>query len=121
MQLLFDESDEGEGKGLGVIPGRVTRLSAERTPQIGWNSIDDAQDPLFTAAPLSVAYFANSFACRPSDERSVVAWSTHERDRFPAAVRAGNVVGVQFHPEKSSEPGVRFLHEFLSQARARTR
>jgi glutamine amidotransferase len=47
----------------------------------------------------------------------VTAWSTHGGDRFPAAVRSGRVVGVQFHPEKSSAPGVRFVREFLNQTR----
>ena len=45
----------------------------------------------------------------------MVAWSTHEGDRFPAAVRAGRVVGVQFHPEKSSAAGVAFLRAFLDE------
>lgn len=117
MQLLFDESDEGPGRGLGVVAGRVTSLQARRSPQIGWNAIDDARDPLFDAAPLSTAYYANGFVCRPRDSRSVVAWSTHEADRFPAAVRVGRLLGVQFHPEKSSAAGVRFLRAFLEEAR----
>jgi imidazole glycerol-phosphate synthase subunit HisH len=116
MQLLFDESEEGPGAGLGLIPGRVTRLHAAHVPQIGWNAIDDARDPLFTAAPLATAYYANSFVCRPESNEPVVAWSEHEGDRFPAAVRAGNTVGVQFHPEKSSEPGVRWLRETVRAA-----
>jgi glutamine amidotransferase len=119
MQLLFDASDEGDGAGLGLIPGRVTRLRAERVPQIGWNTIDDAHDPLFDAAPLPIAYYANSFVCRSEDPSSVIAWSEHEGDRFPAAVRAGAAVGLQFHPEKSSSGGVRLLHAFLDEARRR--
>ena len=117
MQLLFDASDEGEGagEGLGVVPGRVERLRAQRVPQIGWNALDDVHDPLFARAPLPIAYYANSFVCRPADERSVIAWSTHEGDRFAAAVRAGNTVGVQFHPEKSSTAGVRFVQSFLQE------
>ena len=117
MQLLFDTSDEGGGAGLGVIPGRVTRIDAQGVPQIGWNEVVPAgDDPLFAAAPLPIAYYANSFVCRPADESSVIAWTTHERDRFPAAVRHGRTVGVQFHPEKSSSDGVRFLHAFLLDA-----
>jgi len=117
MQLLFDTSDEGGGAGLGVIPGRVTRIDAQRVPQIGWNEVVPVgDDPLFAAAPLPIAYYANSFVCRPADESSVIAWTTHERDRFPAAVRHGPTVGVQFHPEKSSSDGVRFLHAFLLDA-----
>lgn len=117
MQLLFDASDEGSGTGLGVVPGRVTRIDAQRVPQIGWNEVVPADDdPLFAAAPLPIAYYANSFVCRPEDEASVIAWTTHEGDRFPAAVRVGRTVGVQFHPEKSSSDGVRFLHAFLFDA-----
>jgi glutamine amidotransferase len=114
MQLMFDASDEGDGAGLGVFGGRVTRLHTPRIPQIGWNTIDDASDPLFGRARLETAYYANSFVCRPVDESVITAWSTHEGDRFPAAVRAGTVVGVQFHPEKSSAPGLAFVHEYLN-------
>jgi len=117
MQLLFEGSEEGAGAGLGVIPGRVSRLEAKRVPQIGWNALESPHDPLFDAAPLSIAYYANSFVCRPVDSSSVIAWSVHEGDRFPAAVRVGAAVGVQFHPEKSSTAGVRWLHAFLDEAR----
>ena len=119
MQLLFDESEEGAGAGLGVIPGRVTRLNARRVPQIGWNAIEDRCDPLFDAAPLAVAYYANGYACRPDSPDVVRAWSEHEGERYPAMVRSGAVVGVQFHPEKSSAPGVRLLRAFLDEASGR--
>jgi glutamine amidotransferase len=66
--------------------------------------------------PPSTVYYANGFACRPVSVSVVTAWTTHERDRFPAIVRAGTAVGVQFHPEKSSVPGVRFLRELLASA-----
>ena len=118
MQLLFDASDEGAGAGLGVVPGRVEKLHAARVPQIGWNAIEDARDPLFARAPLDVAYYANSYVCRPADASAAIAWSTHEGDRFAAAVRAGNTVGVQFHPEKSSAAGVAFLREAVRAAGA---
>jgi glutamine amidotransferase len=113
MQLMFDASDEGSGAGLGLFEGTVSKLRTARTPQIGWNTIDDACDPLFAGAHLQTAYYANSFVCRPRDESSVVAWSTHDGDRFPAAVRRANVLGVQFHPEKSSAPGLAFLRAYL--------
>jgi glutamine amidotransferase len=116
MQLLFDASDEGEGAGLGVIPGRVTRLTAARLPQIGWNALESPSDPLFAESRLDIAYYANSFACRPVDASVVTAWSIHDGDRFAAAVRRGRCVGVQFHPEKSSQPGRRFVEAFLDEA-----
>ena len=118
MQLMFDGSDEGDGAGLGVIAGRVTKLDADRLPQIGWNALEERRDALFAASGLDVAYYANSFVCRPADADQVIAWSSHGRDRFPAAVRRGRCVGVQFHPEKSSTPGRRFVEAFLAEVRA---
>ena len=118
MQLLFDESDENapNGRGLGIVSGRVTRLRARRVPQIGWNALEDVEDTVLDRAPIAHAYYANSYVCRPNDESLVRAWSTHETDRFPAVVRAGATLGVQFHPEKSSAPGLRFLHACLQGA-----
>lgn len=116
MQLLFDESDEGPGAGLGVIEGRVTRVRARRVPHMGWSAIDDRNDSAFQRSPLDVAYYANSFVCRPSRTDIVGAWSTHEDDRFPAMVREGSSIGVQFHPEKSSRAGVAFLRALVEEA-----
>ena len=113
MQLLFDESDEGAGCGLGVFAGRVGRLRARRTPQIGWNTLDEIRDPQLESSGLAIAYYANRYVCRPRAGADIVAWSTHETDRFPAVVRRGCCVGVQFHPEKSSAPGIRFLDSYL--------
>jgi glutamine amidotransferase len=118
MQLLFERSDEGEGEGLGVIRGRVTRLDAERVPQIGWNDIEESTDPLVRDSNLQVAYFANGYVCRPRSTDVVTAWSTHEGDRFPSIVRSGRIAGVQFHPEKSSSPGLALLRAFVDGTRA---
>lgn len=115
MQLLFDASDEGPGEGLGVFGGRVTKLIAERVPQIGWNTLDDVTDPLLRSGQLTDVCYANTFVCRADSPNDVVAWSTHERDRFPAVVRKGSTLGVQFHPEKSSARGVRFLSAYLDE------
>jgi len=117
MQLLFDSSEEGEGEGLGVIPGRVTRLKAGRVPQIGWNALERPKDVLFQRAPLSYAYYANSFVCRPEHDSHAIAYSQHEGDVFPAAVREGNTYGLQFHPEKSSEAGLALVKAFLDGVR----
>ena len=124
MQLLFDESDEGDGAGLGLVRGRVTRLDARRVPQIGWNAIEPAYpespDPLLAASGLGIAYYANSYVCRPSTgDDAVIAWSEHEGDRYPAAVRVRETVGVQFHPEKSSAPGVAMIEAFVRSLAAR--
>lgn len=113
MQLLFDSSEEGEGEGIGIFPGRVRRLEGRRVPQIGWNDLEETQGDLFKDSDLRTAYFANSFVCEPSEPTSVRAWATHEGDRFVASVETRNVVGVQFHPEKSSTPGIAFIDAFL--------
>lgn len=118
MQLLFDASDEGEGRGIGLIPGRVTRLRAPIVPQMGWNDVEPAApaDPLFEGTAPFVAYYANSFVCEPDDDAAAIAWTEYGEARFVAAVRAGRTWGVQFHPEKSSDGGRRLIANFLSLA-----
>ncbi len=116
MQLLFEESEEGPGRGLGVIAGSVRRISAKRVPQMGWNTLEDVTEPLLSGSNLDVAYFANSYVCRPTDLETVSSWTTHEADRFPASVRRGSIVGMQFHPEKSSSAGLSAIAAFLKEA-----
>ncbi|MFL5562349.1 MAG: imidazole glycerol phosphate synthase subunit HisH [Gemmatimonadaceae bacterium] len=116
MQLLFDESDEGAGRGLGVIPGHVERIRSPRIPHIGWNTVEPVAGTALAASALEVAYFAHSYVCRPCDERVVTAWTSEGDDRFPSAVRAGSATGVQFHPEKSSRDGVRLLATLVTEA-----
>ena len=98
-------------------PGWVRRLNAQRVPQMGWNALNETRGDLYDASRLSTAYFANSFVCEPIDTSTVTAWSTHDGDRFAASVASGHIVGVQFHPEKSSAAGVAFIHAFLDRAR----
>lgn len=115
MQLLFDRSDEGPGAGIGLIAGEVTRLTATRVPHIGWNAVVADGEQLLERSGLGLGYFANSFACRPAEARCVTAWTTQETDRFPAVVRSTRSIGVQFHPEKSSTPGVRLVRAALDE------
>ncbi len=98
MQLLFEASEEGEGAGLGVIPGAVTRLRTPRCPHIGWSKVGEED-----------FYFAHSFACRPVDSSVVRASTTFDDERFASIVRWRRTVGVQFHPEKSSKAGLALL------------
>lgn len=116
MQLFYEASEEGPGQGLGLLPGKARRLRCGRVPQIGWNELELADDPLLSAAPLKWAYYANSYVC-PDPPAGTVAWSEHDGDRFAAMVRSGSAVGVQFHPEKSSLPGLELLRAFLEEAR----
>jgi imidazole glycerol-phosphate synthase subunit HisH len=114
MQLLLDGSAEGPGAGLGIVPGRVRPLRARRAPHMGWNVVRAAPaEPLFRGVQDERFYFANSYAVDPHDTASPVAFACHETDTFPAAVRAGRVVGTQFHPEKSGAAGLRVIGNFL--------
>ncbi|MDR7556202.1 MAG: imidazole glycerol phosphate synthase subunit HisH [Armatimonadota bacterium] len=123
MQLLFDESDEGGAltEGLGILRGVVRRLPAGvKVPHMGWNTLEVARpDPLVASLPEpAYVYFVHSYAVQPADPAVVVAWSTHGV-RFPAIVRAGTVIGFQFHPEKSSRLGARLLANVIAGLAAR--
>lgn len=109
MQLLFETSEEGEGQGLGVLEGAVTRLRSRRAPHMGWAALEGA-------LPLDAAYFAHSYACRPRQGADVIAWATHEQDRFPAAVGRRQILGFQFHPEKSGAEGAALLRRSVREA-----
>ncbi len=116
MQLLFDASEESPGKGIGFIPGNVTRLRTSKVPHMGWNDVEWRNDGNATAAPhLETAYFANAYICEPEVESPVVAWTTHENAKFASVVRSANTVGVQFHPEKSSGTGRAFLNAVIEE------
>jgi len=113
MQLLFTESDESDGEGIGLIPGRVERLDAAVVPQMGWNDVEVSDDPLFTDVGPLVAYYANSYVCVPTAASDAIAWSEYGGVRYAAAARRANAWGVQFHPEKSSTAGRRILDNFV--------
>ena len=117
MQLLLDGSDEGPGAGLGGVPGRVVRLDAARVPHMGWNRIE-GEDPLLSRSGLRTAYYAHSFVCCPLNPAAIRATTEHAGVRFPAMIRAGGMVGVQFHPEKSGAPGLAFLAAVLEEVRS---
>lgn len=117
MQMLFQESEEGEGRGIGLFPGRVRVLRSRIVPQMGWNDVSAGEDPLFRGVRQPVVYYANSYVCAPEDPGAVIAVSEYEGDSFPAAVRRFRTWGVQFHPEKSSAGGLLMIRNFLAEAR----
>jgi len=117
MQILFEDSEEGPGRGIGYFTGSVRRLRTRIVPQMGWNEVFGLDDPLFRGIGTLVAYYANSYVCDPVDSSVVIARTDYEGHAFPAAVRRGSTWGVQFHPEKSSRLGVRVIRNFLDLAR----
>jgi glutamine amidotransferase len=95
LQLALESTDEDGGvEGLGLLPGRATRLTEGRVPRIGWAAVGDH----------GTFYFAHSYA---ASTPCATAWS----EGVVAEVRHGSFVGVQFHPEKSGAAGARYLEE----------
>lgn len=114
MQLLFEESEEAPGaRGLAYVRGAVRRLKHPKLPHIGWNEVHAVDgDPVFAGLPEGPhVYYVNSFAPEPR-ESVTVATSTYGAT-FTAAVRKRNAWGVQFHPEKSGQTGLRIIRNFV--------
>ncbi len=117
MQLLFTESDEnGVHKGLDIIPGRVEKFYLPgkfKVPQIGWNSIAiNPASKLLAGIPNgSYFYFVHSYYVVPADE-AVAAARTEYGVNFVSALEQGRIFATQFHPEKSSELGLKILRNF---------
>lgn len=118
MQALFDISEElGEHTGLGLLPGRVVRfqeMPGIKIPHTGWNQLWFTEnEPLFRGVPRgSYAYFNHSFYCANTNAGDAAACTDYRID-FTSAVRHENLVGVQFHPEKSQRVGQQVLANFF--------
>lgn len=117
MQYLFESSDEmGQHRGLGLLPGRVTRFPADgpKVPAIGWNSLRIRQEnPLLSGiGDDAYAYFVHSYYVEAADETDVLA-TTDYGIEYAAVVGRGNVFGIQPHPEKSQAVGLRILRNFV--------
>ena len=129
MQMLFTESDEHHlCTGLGVIPGRVEAIPNDagngrwrKTPHIGWSellppvSFPHWRDGLMAGlGDHPAGYFVHSFSCVPTKRDALLAECEYEGIRICAAVRQGNVLGCQFHPEKSGAIGLRIVANFIT-------
>jgi imidazole glycerol-phosphate synthase subunit HisH len=118
MQLLAEESFEnGRHEGLGWVPGQVVRLPDDaglRVPHMGWNNVEAVGEPsLFSSLGRDADfYFIHSYHVRCRDEADVRGVCRYGLP-FTAALRRGNIFGVQFHPEKSHKNGLLVLCEFL--------
>ncbi|MCY3010714.1 MAG: imidazole glycerol phosphate synthase subunit HisH [Planctomycetota bacterium] len=125
MQLLFDNSEEGGLQpGMSVLPGRVVRFDNDsfpgnehrKIPHMGWNRVQSriANDPMLSSISHDpYVYFVHSYYVVPDDPR--VTWlSCDYGQEFCAAVRVGNMLATQFHPEKSQTEGLQILKNFLT-------
>jgi len=118
MQALFQIGQEmGQHQGLGLLPGNVTRFAASlavKVPHTGWNQLEVQQDALLFHGINSGAYvyFNHSYYCQPKDSSDVIARTNYGLS-YACAVQRENIVGVQFHPEKSQAVGLQILKNFL--------
>lgn len=129
LQLLFDSSDESpEVKGLGLLKGKITKIPTEYTddngnnvqqkvPQIGWNDLTINPDSRLFAGITGnpYVYFVHSYFLT-AENPSEVAASTYYGTTIHAAVERGNIFATQFHPEKSSDVGLKILENFIKMA-----
>ena len=119
LQLLFESSEESAGvDGLAILRGKIVKLPEDqglKIPQIGWNSLKYPNSGrLFESVPeQSYVYFVHSYYLR-ADEPEIVTATTEYAALVHASVEKGNVFACQFHPEKSSDVGMRILKNFLS-------
>ncbi|XLQ10882.1 MAG: imidazole glycerol phosphate synthase subunit HisH [cyanobacterium endosymbiont of Epithemia adnata isolate EadnSB Bon19] len=120
LQILFDTSEEGKEPGLGIIPGKVRRFRSEpylTIPHMGWNQLEFTQSNLSLwqgLPPNPYMYFVHSYYVDPLDISVTAATVTHGSQTVTAAIAFDNLMAVQFHPEKSSNYGLKSLSNFVS-------
>jgi glutamine amidotransferase len=120
MQILFDSGEEHGvvTKGLGLLPGAVTRLAARRVPHMGWNTVGAPPgSALFAALPADARfYFVHSYAAvdtAPLEVAGALATTCVHDQPFVAAVERGALSATQFHPEKSGDAGAALLRNWV--------
>ncbi len=131
MQMLLDYSEEfGVSEGLGLIPGHVEAIPAtdgagkpHKIPHVGWAplqtpegaGVDAWRDSFLSQTPDGAsAYFVHSFTAKPKDEAHRLADTDYNGGRISAAIKRGNVAGVQFHPERSGRIGLKMIERFVA-------
>lgn len=117
MQVLFEKGFEGgETKGLGLLRGEVRKMVEpnEKIPHIGWNNIEkNKEDFLMNGIEEnSYVYYVHSFYVQDYRDEDLLGYSTYGKLKIPGLVRRDNVMGAQFHPEKSGEEGLKILRNF---------
>jgi len=119
LQILFESSEEGREPGLGIVPGTVKRFRSEpgmTIPHMGWNQLQLTQpaSPLWQDLPADPwVYFVHSYYVEPSDPQVRAATVSHGNQTVTAAIARDNLMAVQFHPEKSSDAGLKILANFV--------
>ena len=121
LQVVFEASEESPGvEGLGLLRGEVVRFEGEgiKVPHIGWNELSVVRDhPVLRGLDGEAFYFVHSYYPEPEETEDLIG-ETEYGTRFCAAAGRGNLVAVQFHPEKSSRAGLTLYENFLAWARS---
>jgi glutamine amidotransferase len=120
MQLLFENGFEGiERKGLGLLKGSIVKMKEDKgnnikIPHIGWNNlVYNKKDDLFNSiAEGKFVYYVHSYFAQNYNDDDLVAYSEYGENKIPGVVRCNNVMGAQFHPEKSGTVGLAILKNF---------
>lgn len=111
LQVLFEKSEEAPNvKGLGVIKGEVKKFTQGKIPQIGWNKVKTTKNNSYLSDDFF--YFVNSYYVVPEDKNVVSSVCNYEID-FAASIEYKNITAVQFHPEKSSDAGIKFFKNWI--------
>ena len=111
MQLLFENTEEGNTRGLGILKGSVKKFESGKIPQMGWNSLQNLRGPIFDSINENThMYLVHSYYAPVVPE--TLATTTYGTT-YSVAVQKDNFYGVQFHPEKSSQAGQQLLQNFL--------
>lgn len=111
LQVLFEKSEEAPGvSGLGIIKGEVKKFTEGKIPQIGWNQIKTTKNNSYLNDDYF--YFVNSYYVVPDDE-SVISSTCNYHIDFTASIEDKNLTALQFHPEKSSDAGVKFFKKWI--------
>ena len=118
MQVLFEKGYEvEESEGLGLLQGEVVRMQDPdvKIPHIGWNRLEHAQaDAIVRAEEQPFVYYVHSFYAQKFLPQDLIAYSVYGQMKIPGYVRHGNVLGMQYHPEKSGRDGLRMLARFVA-------
>jgi len=120
MQLLFEKSyEDGEWEGLGLLEGDIVRFNGDlKVPHMGWNKLIKAKEDAIAKniTEGEYVYFVHSYYLEAQNEEDVVFWTDYGV-KVPAVVRKNNIVGMQFHPEKSGKTGMKLLQNIKEMIR----
>lgn len=120
MQLLFEKSyEDGEWNGLGLLEGEIVRFKGDlKVPQMGWNKLTKSKDDDISKDinDGEYVYFVHSYYLKPKYQEDVVCWTNYGQ-KVPAIVKRNNIIGMQFHPEKSGKTGMKLLRNIKEMIR----